>query len=71
MRVEAVSGTASSTARSEMMAVWRMSMTSRLTREMSERISGHRDHNSKPIKVEPAAHVVISQQAWEVAKKQQ
>ena len=71
MRVEAVSGTASSTARSEMMAVWRMSMTSRLTREMSERISGHRDHNSKPIKVEPAAYVVISQQAWEVAKKQQ
>ena len=71
MRVEAVSSTASSTARSEMMAVWRMSMTQRLSREMSERISGHRDHNSKPIKVEPAAHVVISQHAWEVAKKQQ
>ncbi len=71
MRVEAVSSTASSTARSEMMAVWRMSMTQRLSKEMSERISGHRDHNSKPIKVEPAAHVVISQQAWEVAKKQQ
>ena len=71
MRVDAVSSTASSTARSEMMAVWRMSMTQRLSREMSERISGHRDHNSKPLKVEPAAHVVISQQAWEVAKKQQ
>ena len=71
MRVDSVSSTASSTARSEMMEVWRMSMTSRLAREMSERIGGHRDHNSKPIKVEPAARVEIAQQAWEVAKKQQ
>lgn len=68
MRVDAVSSTASSTARSEMMAVWRMSMTQRLSREMSERISGHRDHNSKPITVAPAARVEIAQQAWEVAK---
>lgn len=68
MRVDPVSSTASSTARTEMLAVWRMSMTQRLSREMSERISGHRDHNSKPIRIEPAARVEISQQAWEVAK---
>ena len=66
-KVSAVSSAAGSSARAHMMEVWRMSMTSRLSREMTERISGHRDHNSKPIRVEPAARVEISPEAKKLA----
>ena len=69
MRVDPVSSTASSSTRMEMLEVWRMSMTQRMYREMTDRVSGHRDHNSRPVRVEPAVHVVISQQAWEAAKQ--
>jgi len=63
MRVESVGSTAASSARTEMLEVWRMSMTSRLSREMRERTAGHREPNSPPVRVDPAVRVEITAKA--------
>jgi hypothetical protein len=69
MEIRPVGPAGSSTARSAMMEIWRMSMTQRIQHEMQQRVSG-REHKKEPRKVEPAVRVEISQQAREVAKKQ-
>jgi len=70
MKVGAVSPAGTSTAGAEMMAIWRMSMTQRCQHELQQRVSG-REQKQEPRKIEPAVRVEISQQAREVAKKQQ
>lgn len=72
MEIRPVGPAGASSARAAMMEVWQMSMTQRMQHDLQQRISGRQcKEKQQPKKVEPAAHVVISQQAWEAAKKQQ
>lgn len=70
MKISPVGSVDSSTARSATMEIWRMSMTQRMRHDMQQKVSGP-EHKKEPRKVEPAVRVEISQQAREVAKKQQ
>lgn len=62
-RVSAVSSAAGSSARNQMMEVWRMSMMQKVQKEMQDRITGRNPEPRETRRVEPAVRVEISSEA--------
>jgi hypothetical protein len=69
MAISTVGPAGASSARSELMEIWRMSMTQRLQLDMRERSHRPRtEQNEKPRQVDPAVKILISPSAKLMAK---
>lgn len=66
-KVSAISSAAGSSARNQMMEVWRMSMMQKVQKELRNRITGRSPEPKEPKRVEPAVRVDISSESRRLA----